>query len=69
MTVSYFEQVQNDSNFYWTAEEVAAKLESRMRSATRDVVAKAREHGRELRMGAFVLAMGRIIAAMDARGW
>lgn len=69
VTVSYFEQVQNDSNFHWTAEEVAVKLESRMRSATRDVVDKAREHGRELRMGAFVLAMGRIIAAMDARGW
>lgn len=40
-----------------------------MRSATRDVVAISREHGRELRMGAFVLAMGRIIAAMEARGW
>lgn len=40
-----------------------------MRAATRDVVAKAAEHRRELRMGAFVLAMGRIIAAMEARGW
>jgi glutamate dehydrogenase/leucine dehydrogenase len=69
VTVSYFEQVQNDSNFYWSAEDVAEKLESRMRHATRDVVVKSAELRRELRMGAFVLAMGRIIAAMEARGW
>lgn len=69
VTVSYFEQVQNDANFYWSAEDVAEKLESRMRIATRDVVTKSSELGRELRMGAFVLAMGRIIAAMEGRGW
>lgn len=40
-----------------------------MRAATKDVIRKAAELKRELRMGAFVLAMGRIIAAMEARGW
>ena len=67
VTVSYFEQVQNDANFYWTDDEVRARLEPRMRAATRDVTAKSAELGRELRMGAFVLAMTRIIAAMEVR--
>ena len=68
VTVSYFEQVQNDANFYWTDDEVRARLEPRMRAAARDVAAKSAELGRELRMGAFVLAMTRIIAAMEVRG-
>lgn len=68
VTVSYFEQVQNDINFYWSAEEVERQLEPRMRAATREVVAKAATLGRELRMGAFALAMARIIAAMEVRG-
>lgn len=68
VTVSYFEQVQNDANWYWSEEEVAQRLEARMRTAAREVAQTARKHSRELRMGAFVLAMGRVIATTESRG-
>ncbi len=33
VTVSYFEQVQNNTNYYWSAEEVAEKLKLKMEKA------------------------------------
>ena len=35
--VSYFEQVQNNSNFYWDLEEVDSRLYKKITNATNDV--------------------------------
>lgn len=68
VTVSYFEQVQNSMNYYWSREEVQEKLKLKMETALRGVLASAEEHKTMLRTGAYVIAMKRILEAMKVRG-
>ena len=66
--VSYFEQVQNNTNFYWDAEEVDAKLKKKITQATEDVFEKAKEYKTSLRNGAYIIALKRVFDAMEAKG-
>lgn len=68
VTVSYFEQVQNNANYYWTEEEVDAKLQRAMRPAANDVYQMAQEKNTNLRNAAYVIALKRVISAMKDRG-
>lgn len=68
VTVSYFEQVQNASNYYWSVQEVNMKLLERMNSATEGVVMAAKKHSIDLRTGAQVIALERILEATRLRG-
>ncbi len=68
VTVSYFEQVQNSMNYYWSREEVQAKLKFKMETALKWVLASAEEHKTMIRTGAYVVAMKRILEAMKVRG-
>ena len=38
VTVSYFEGVQNDMNFYWTKEEALSRLDTKMTQAFESVL-------------------------------
>jgi glutamate dehydrogenase (NAD(P)+) len=68
VTVSYFEWVQNRMGFYWPEDEVNTRLEQYMVQATRDVLAKAREHGVSLRVAAFMVAIERVVKVIMLRG-
>ena len=68
VTVSYFEQVQNASNYYWTDEEVMEKLQKIMITAFAGVWATKEKYAIDLRTAAFVTALERVGAAMKARG-
>ena len=68
VTVSYFEQVQNNANYYWSREEVQTKLKSKMETALAGVLKSSNEHKVMLRTGAYVVAMERILEAMKMRG-
>lgn len=68
VTVSYFEQVQNAANYYWTDEEVAVKLAKIMVAGFADVWAKKEKYAVDLRTAAFVAALERVSAAMKLRG-
>jgi glutamate dehydrogenase len=68
VTVSYFEQVQNNANYYWSREEVQSKLKLKMETALAGVLKSANEHKVMLRTGAYVVAMERILEAMKVRG-
>ena len=68
VTVSYFEQVQNNANYYWSREEVQSKLKLKMETALAGVLKSANEHKVMLRTGAYVVAMERIMEAMKMRG-
>jgi glutamate dehydrogenase/leucine dehydrogenase len=68
VTVSYFEQVQNNANYYWSREEVQSKLKLKMETALAGVLRSATEHKVMLRTGAYVVAMERILEAMKMRG-
>jgi len=67
--VSYFEQVQNQMNYYWTDEEVAAKLKDTITKAFKDVLNVAKEHNVNMRVAAYMLAVRRVAdAALTRKG-
>jgi len=65
--VSYFEQVQNQMNFYWTEEEVRSKLQNTIVNAFNNVLKIAREHDVNMRTAAYMLAVRRVADAMLTR--
>jgi glutamate dehydrogenase len=69
VTVSYFEWVQNLMHYYWSEAEVLEKLETNMIHSYRAVRDLAKEFSVDLRTAAYMIAIKRISAAMQARGW
>jgi glutamate dehydrogenase/leucine dehydrogenase len=68
VVVSYFEWLQNLQAVKWEEEEINKKLEHTMVKAFQDVWNMAEKHQTSLRMGAFMLALERIVAAIKLRG-
>ncbi|MDE1838247.1 MAG: glutamate dehydrogenase, partial [Euryarchaeota archaeon] len=68
VTVSYFEWVQDLQSFFWTSEEIADKLSHVMTRAYQDVDRQAHDHKCDMRMGAYMLAIGRVAEATRIRG-
>jgi glutamate dehydrogenase (NADP+) len=68
VTVSYFEWVQNRQGDRWTLDEVHARLKTMMEKEAEAVWAYARNKNIPLRTAAYVLALARIAAAMEALG-
>ncbi len=69
VTVSYFESVQNDMNYYWSREEVLERLDTKMTEAFRGVHRLATEEGVYMRDAAYMVAIHRVVKAMELRGW
>lgn len=69
VTVSYFESVQNDANYYWEHEEVLRRLDQKMTSAFKGVFDMARAHDVYMRDAAYMVAIDRVVKAMELRGW
>jgi glutamate dehydrogenase (NAD(P)+) len=69
VTVSYFEGVQNDMNFYWTKEEVIAREDEKMTSAFNAVLAMSIKENVYMRDAAYMVAIARVVKAMELRGW
>jgi glutamate dehydrogenase/leucine dehydrogenase len=68
VTVSYYEWVQNQYNYFWTEDRVNESLEQTMRKAFSDVHAKAQQFDTDMRTGAYILAVGRVAEATRVRG-
>jgi len=68
VTVSYFEWVQDRAGFFWTEEVVNARLEQVMVSSFEEVDQMARRFGVSLRIGAYILAVGRVAKVYQLRG-
>ena len=69
VTVSYFEGVQNDMNFYWTKDEVLQKLNDKMTSAFDSVLQMSLRENVYTRDAAYMVAIDRVVKAMQLRGW
>jgi glutamate dehydrogenase (NAD(P)+) len=69
VTCSYFEQVQNDMNYYWTRNEVLADLDVKLTRAFHGVLETALEHDLYMRDAAYWIAIRRVVDAMRRRGW
>ena len=63
VVVSYFEWVQNLQHFRWDEREVNDKLGTIMRRAYREVSARAREEGIDLREAAYLVGIERVVEA------
>jgi glutamate dehydrogenase len=69
VTVSYFEGVQNDMNYYWTREEVIEKLDTKMTIAFHGVLDMSLSQKVNMRDAAYMVAIDRVAKAMQLRGW
>lgn len=66
--VSYFEWLQNLQSLSWEEEEVNEKLENMITKAFNNVWETARKANTSLRMGAYMVAVERIVKAAKMRG-
>ena len=69
VSVSYFEMVQGYYLHFWSEKEVFESLDKIMTKAYRDTVNKAKEYNANNRMGAYIIAIQRVVNAMKLRGW
>ena len=68
VTVSYFEWVQDREEFFWSLDEINARLRRIMVRAYDDVQRTATEHDIDLRLAAYMLAVSRVAEATMTRG-
>ena len=68
VTVSYFEWVQNRMGFYWPEAEVNGRLEQTMVPAFHAVLSESLEHGVNMRIAAFMVAIERVVKVIMLRG-
>lgn len=66
--VSYFEWVQNNQSLMWDEEKINEMLRKTIVGAFNDVWAKAKEKNTTLRMGAYMVALERLVQARKIRG-
>ncbi len=74
VVVSYFEWVQNIQSFYWNENDVYSRLDAILTRSFSDVMKAQREYmgkGKRIspRTAAYIVAVGRVAAAMKIRGW
>jgi glutamate dehydrogenase (NAD(P)+) len=68
VTVSYFEWVQDFSSFFWSEDEINARLVRLMREAFAAVWQTAETHKVSLRTATFIIACTRMLQARELRG-
>jgi len=69
VTVSYFESVQNDMNYYWSKQEVLDKLDFKLTSAFESVLNLSVSEKVYMRDAAYMVSIARVVEAMQLRGW
>ncbi|MBR2480635.1 MAG: glutamate dehydrogenase, partial [Clostridia bacterium] len=68
VVVSYFEWCQNIQGYYWSEEEVNAKLKVKMINAFNDVIAMAKKYNLSYRLAAYAVALNRLVTVAKAKG-
>jgi glutamate dehydrogenase/leucine dehydrogenase len=68
VTVSYFEWVQDLQELFWDVDEVNRKLEKVMGKAFADVHQSSKDYKVDMRTGAYILAIDRVVKATESRG-
>ena len=65
VTVSYFEQVQNTYNYYWSLEDVHKQLDDKMTTAYHSVYKMHKEKNVHMRLAAYMIAVSRVAEAVN----
>jgi len=68
VTVSYFEWVQGIQKYFWKEAEVNARLEDIICRSFGEVVSLREKEQVDMRMAAYMLAVGRVAEAIEIRG-
>ncbi len=68
VVVSYFEWVQNLQYFFWDEDEVNRNLKRILVRSFKEVWSFSKDQKIPLRLGAYLLAVGRVASALHARG-
>ena len=66
--VSYFEWVQSLQSFFWSEEEILARLRRLMIEAFEQVWSASRQQDIDMRTAAYTIAIQRVVDAVEARG-
>lgn len=66
--VSYFEQVQNNMAYYWEEKEIIEKLHKKITFSAENVFNTSKKYNTDLRSGAYIVAIKRVLDAMKDRG-
>ncbi|MBP1717355.1 MAG: NAD-specific glutamate dehydrogenase [Deltaproteobacteria bacterium] len=69
VTVSYFEQVQNTYNYYWSLEMVNQRLDEKMTRAFQGVYEMSQREKVNMRQAAYLVSVARVAEACKLRGW
>jgi glutamate dehydrogenase (NAD(P)+) len=69
VTVSYFEQVQNAYDYYWTADQVYERLDQKMTAAFHAVHEMAQQYQVHNRIAAYLVSVSRVAEVCKLRGW
>ncbi|HEY3246587.1 MAG TPA: Glu/Leu/Phe/Val dehydrogenase [Phycisphaerae bacterium] len=69
VTVSYFEQVQNTYNYYWSLSDVHQQLDRKMTDAFNAVNKMRVSVSTHMRTAAYMVAVKRVAEACKLRGW
>ncbi|MCL2325295.1 MAG: Glu/Leu/Phe/Val dehydrogenase [Proteobacteria bacterium] len=69
VTVSYFEQVQCNMNYFWSKREALEKLDEKMAAAFRNVYDLATSKNAYMRDAAYMIAIGVVAKSCLARSW
>ena len=69
VTVSYFEWVQNNYNYYWTEDEVNKSLDTKITAAFHEVWDMHEKHKCNMRDAAYLVAVKRVADATKLRGF
>jgi glutamate dehydrogenase (NAD(P)+) len=69
VTVSYFEMVQNQYDYYWDLPMVVQRLDQKMTSAFNAVYDLWQQEKCHMRLAAYLIAVDRVATAMKLRGW
>ena len=68
VTVSYYEWVQDQYSFFWSEKQINDTLESTITTAFNAVHSTAEKFNTDMRTGAYILAVGRVVEATSVRG-
>jgi glutamate dehydrogenase (NAD(P)+) len=68
VTVSYFEWVQDRDAFFWSIDEINARLKRIMDNAFQDVLRFGEQHEVDMRLAATMLGVSRVAEATLTRG-
>ena len=66
--ISYLEWVQNNMGHYWTFDEVAKEMETKIIKGFKDTYAFSKDHEIDMRRAAMTLAVQRVVEAFNHRG-